>query len=314
VILFQGIITNNNKGIITLIDGTVGSSSFVNDDLSVELRKSVRKDEKIIASTSSFNAVLFRSGFHLKQFIHEGVSKQWLYAIEEPEKYAKWIIMANGDVGEPVYTSLIKKQNKRFLNFYEISYKGKHADIYKLKDRSMFSGSEDKNTLTANNGMYVDRASVSYVSVSKKGLYFDIGKLKRILLNANRLFFARNHFANVFQSDKTLDKERFKKSDSALKSVENCTGIVPLFMSMSICNYNPERLKSVLKLLMDYSVSPLALQKNNSSDSARAENAFAVTLEKIDKSRTDSELATIIKLVENISDHIRQVGSYLSRS
>ncbi len=135
-VLFQGIAVFNQDGIISVTDGTIGLSSFVNQDIAAELRTHVQPNEKVILSASFFHPVMFRSGFDLKQFIHEGVGDEWQESLVEPEKHASWIVLSSGYVGEPVYESLVKNQNNIFLYFYKLEFKGKHADIFKLKDNN----------------------------------------------------------------------------------------------------------------------------------------------------------------------------------
>lgn len=126
-----------NSGIITIIDGTRGSSSFYNDDIVKYLKKEVKPNENVLLAVSFFNPVAFKSGIQLSQIIHEGVSRQWPYAIQNPEHYVTWIVMANGKIGDPVYAALVEKENSDFLKYYDLTFKGNHANIYKLKDSSL---------------------------------------------------------------------------------------------------------------------------------------------------------------------------------
>jgi len=121
------------NGVITIQDGLKGSSAFVNQDIAAQLEQRVGRGDTVIMSTSSYNAVAFASGLGLRQFIHEGVSKEWNGAISEPDKYAKWIVAANNDVGEPVHESLIKNHKGAFLQKYTRVFKGAYASLYERK-------------------------------------------------------------------------------------------------------------------------------------------------------------------------------------
>lgn len=118
---------------INVIDGTKGSSAYVYEDISSALSQNVNDSDIVLLSTSKFNPIAFKSDIRLSQVIHEGVSKTWPDALSAPEKYAEWIVTAQGDIGEPVYTELIKNQKNKFLQNYELFYRGTHADIYKRK-------------------------------------------------------------------------------------------------------------------------------------------------------------------------------------
>lgn len=145
VILFQSYVTFNS-GIITIIDGYKGSSSFVNQDIAKVLKENVHPNERMLISTSFFSPVAFKSGVELQQMIHEGVSQEWPYAVVFPEKHqVKWIVTANGDIGEPVYTSLVRNQKDRFLEFYDLVYKGNHGNIYKLRDDAQIKIANEQN-------------------------------------------------------------------------------------------------------------------------------------------------------------------------
>ena len=215
VVIFQTM-TTQRSGIITLVDGTVGSSSFAHNDIALELKNKVSSDEKVIVSTSFFNPVLFKSGFHLEQFIHEGVSKEWTKATARPEDYAKWIVMANGDVGEPVYASLVKKQNNRFLSFYKLSYEGKHARIYKLRDENELFVSRNGGTIMIGKKPIVIRGVNSYDLAYKADQEIDdtFQKLHEAGINTVRFWMFGDGFADGFQPEAgIMNEERFKIAD-----------------------------------------------------------------------------------------------------
>lgn len=151
VIVIQQFITYRT-GIITVLDGTIGSSSFANQDIAMILKNNVKNGDKVVMANSFFNAVAFQSSFDLKQFIHEGVSEEWANTIVYPDNYAPWIVMANGDIGEPIYTSLIKKQGSVFLKTYKLFYIGKHANIYHLRNTDeLFIGKYNDKLLLGHN-------------------------------------------------------------------------------------------------------------------------------------------------------------------
>ena len=131
LIFFQSFIFWKKEGVITLIDGTKGASAFLNEDTSRFLKDSVKENEKVLLSMSAFNPVAFKSGLDLNHFIHEGVSKQWNFALEKPEEYATWIVMKKNDSSDPVYRSLVEKENKGFLNSYSLAFTGQESLIYK---------------------------------------------------------------------------------------------------------------------------------------------------------------------------------------
>jgi len=137
IILLQIILMYPNN-IITITDGTIGSSSYQYADTSDNLRQSIDDNDTILLSLSFYNPVAFKSGAQLKQIVHEGTGALWTQALTSPEKSkVDWIVMSNGSIGEPAYSTLITTQKSRFLKYYVLHHKGKHADIYQLKPNSL---------------------------------------------------------------------------------------------------------------------------------------------------------------------------------
>lgn len=125
-------VSTYSQGIITITDGTIGSSSYRNHDTAEALQKNVKPNDTVLMSLSVFNPVAFDSRVQLKQIIHEGVSKQWKKALQKPDNYADWVVVRNTP-GDPLYESFLIKNKDAFLNKYRIVYVGKEASIYQIK-------------------------------------------------------------------------------------------------------------------------------------------------------------------------------------
>jgi len=120
-------------GLITVFDGTRGASAFTDGDVAAVLHNNVQPGDAVLMSFISFSPLSFASGLDLRQYIHEGVRREWRPALDQPERYAKWVVMANGDVGDPVYTALGKVRPQAFLAHYSEVYHGVHASVYQRK-------------------------------------------------------------------------------------------------------------------------------------------------------------------------------------
>jgi hypothetical protein len=121
--------------VITLTDGVIGTSSLDVGDASNWLKKEVAsKKGNVLTSIAYNNALAFSTGMPLKRFIHEGTGNYWSDSLTMPSKHAEWIIMANGDVGDAIYTSLVTKQNPDFKNNFTLVMKGKHTNIYQRNE------------------------------------------------------------------------------------------------------------------------------------------------------------------------------------
>lgn len=141
VVMLQMFFTFND-GIITIIDGTIGASAFKKQDVSNHLKGRITEDQTVLLSIGFNNPVAFRIGVPLKNVIHEGVSKEWSWALLEPEKYADWIIVSNAQNGDPLYDALLKNNNDRLLSNYSIDFQGNEAAVYKRK-KGLFSSSDN---------------------------------------------------------------------------------------------------------------------------------------------------------------------------
>lgn len=115
-------ITNN---IITVQDGVRGSSGDFLDDIGQWVNKNA-SDGLILIPASSHDALIFISGLPLNRFITEGTGKYWRTSLKDPTKYAKYVIMHEGDL---VYKEL--HGNPKFLKNYYLIYKGEFSNVYK---------------------------------------------------------------------------------------------------------------------------------------------------------------------------------------
>lgn len=134
IIVLQTLVTYST-GIVTLIDGHSGKSSFYAGDIAAELEKGVQPDDKVLLPIYSFSPAVFKSGIRMDQIIHEGVSKQWPFALQKPEEYVDWIVMMN-DASDPIYKSLIIDRKEAFLQHYERVYVDNSTSIYKKKQNT----------------------------------------------------------------------------------------------------------------------------------------------------------------------------------
>lgn len=120
-------------GIASLVDGTIGSSSYYAVDMTEAVKTRVKPEDKVLMSLYSFNQVAFKSGIDLNQVVHEGVSRQWSQAQKNPENYADWVVMIN-EVSDPLYSSLVVNNKETFLKSYKLVYTGNNSSIYQRKN------------------------------------------------------------------------------------------------------------------------------------------------------------------------------------
>lgn len=167
LIIIQPLIFWQTKNIITITDGTQGTSSLNVADARDWLVENAGEDDGLILTSISFNnALAFSTGFKLKRFIHEGTGRYWETSLADPSVYAKWIVMANGDVGDPVYDALIKEGNSNFLKRYRLRARLEHLNVYELRNvPSDFVYAEGRE-------FYVNGARFRFVGVNSYDLIY----------------------------------------------------------------------------------------------------------------------------------------------
>jgi len=134
LLLTQSAYALTSSNIITLTDGTLGSSALAVSGEARWLSHHTQPDDLILTSIAYHSAFAFETGLPLRQFIHEGTDTLWQSALANPSPNTEWIIMMNGDVGDPVYNALIKKNNHWFNQHYQLAHRGRFLSIYQRSE------------------------------------------------------------------------------------------------------------------------------------------------------------------------------------
>lgn len=116
---------------VTIDDARYGASQKNVSEVSSYLSKNVlNPKDYVLISAASHDAIIFSSGLPMKQFIHEGTGVYWNNAIENPDRWARWIIMRTNDENDMTFR-LIK--DKEGFKKYRLVNQYPFADIYELK-------------------------------------------------------------------------------------------------------------------------------------------------------------------------------------
>lgn len=120
-----------NGDAVSIDDAQVGSSQKNVSEVSSWLRQHT-KDEKgfILISAASHDAVIFSSGLPMKKFIHEGTGAYWESAIQEPDRWARWIVMRTYSLSDSTYR--LTKDNSAFTH-YDLVDHYPFVDVYQIK-------------------------------------------------------------------------------------------------------------------------------------------------------------------------------------
>ena len=128
VIVLQSVTMHVSGDIITIQDGLRGSSGNFLDDIGLWLNKNAQ-DGFVLVAASSHDALIYMSGLQTDHFITEGMEKYWNASLEDPTKYATYVIMHEGDL---VYDRL--HQNPLFTSNYSLIYAGHLSNVYKVNE------------------------------------------------------------------------------------------------------------------------------------------------------------------------------------
>lgn len=121
-----------NNDAATIEDAVYGESARNVSEVSTWLYENAKDEEGfILMAVSSHDAIIFSSGLPMKKFIHEGTGAYWDYAVEDPDKWARWIVMRTHDLTDGVFKEVMDAEG---LKKYDLVEHYPFADIYQLKD------------------------------------------------------------------------------------------------------------------------------------------------------------------------------------
>jgi hypothetical protein len=121
-----------NKDAVTIDDAVYGASQKNVSEVSGWLRENAKdKPGFILISAASHDAIIFSSGLPMKKFIHEGTGAYWDYAVENPDKWARWIVVRTHDLNDMTFREI--RDAEGFKKYTLIDHYP-FADIYELKN------------------------------------------------------------------------------------------------------------------------------------------------------------------------------------
>lgn len=236
LIIFQSyVFLMVDRNVVTITEGLSGSSKFQYPDVSNYLKTHVKPNDKVLLSLSYFSPVAFKSGIKMDQVIHEGTGNYWAQSLNYPFKYPNWIVMSNGNIGDPVYGTLVNKQRNSFLAFYKLIYRGKNANIYERRAENEVFVRRDKTKLIAGTDPVIiigvnsyDLAYRTNEQIKENFAYF-----KKMKINTLRFWAFGDGISNGFQPQAGItNEERFKHMDYILAlAKENSIHVIPVLVN-----------------------------------------------------------------------------------
>jgi len=121
-----------SRDAVTIDDALTGASGKNVAEVSGWLKENTSdKEGFILISVASHDAIIFSSGLPMGKYIHEGTGKYWEAAVDEPDKWARWIVLRTHDMNDWTFREV--KDTEGFKNFELVDHYP-FADIYQLKD------------------------------------------------------------------------------------------------------------------------------------------------------------------------------------
>jgi len=120
-----------NADTVTIDDARVGSSQKNVTEVSGWLEQNTKNEKGfIMISVASHDAIIFSSNLPMKRFIHEGTGAYWDAAGQNPDLWARWIIMRTNDINDQTFKAIMDKPG---LANYDLVGQYPFADIYQIK-------------------------------------------------------------------------------------------------------------------------------------------------------------------------------------
>ena len=131
LLLFVTFFAFVNGDAVTIDDARVGSSQKNVSEVSEWLNANVKNAKGfILISAASHDAIIFSSGLPMKKFIHEGTGAYWKSATENPDRWARWIIMRSYSDDDSTWRLVNKTPG---FERYTLVEQYPFANIYELK-------------------------------------------------------------------------------------------------------------------------------------------------------------------------------------
>jgi hypothetical protein len=120
-----------NGDAVTIDDARIGSSQKNVTEVSGWLHNNA-KDEAgfILISAASHDSIIFSSGLPMKRFIHEGAGVYYDAALENPDRWARYIVVRSYSDDDSTWRAM--KDHPAFQHFELVDHYP-FADIYRLK-------------------------------------------------------------------------------------------------------------------------------------------------------------------------------------
>lgn len=132
LIVFVTFFSFANGDAVTVDDAKFGSSQKNVKEVSGWLQKNTLNEKGfILISVASHDSIIFSSGLPMKRFIHEGTGKYYQNALDDLDRWARWIVVRSYSDDDSTWKKI--KDNPE-LDHFELIESYPFADVYQLKN------------------------------------------------------------------------------------------------------------------------------------------------------------------------------------
>ncbi len=133
LIIFATFFSFANKDSIAIDEAKSGFYNQSNNpEFNMWMQKNVLNEKGfVLISIAAHDPVVFSSGLPMKRFIYEGTGAYFQNALDDPDQWARWIIMSGRFDNSSIWE---KVKNNPDFDHYEMVGSYYFADIYQLKD------------------------------------------------------------------------------------------------------------------------------------------------------------------------------------
>jgi hypothetical protein len=205
-----------HQGIITVAEGTTGSNTVDYGNVGTLLSQDVQPGQNVLLSTSLYSAVIFRSGFPMKDFITEGDSADWKNALQNPQNYVDWVVMGNQDLNDPIYVATLKDNPTQFQKYYRNVFCNPEICVYEKKTPAEMFVYVDGTNLQVNDTNYTIKGVNDYDLAYKSKPQIDaiLKNLNEIGVNTVRFWLFGDGNTDGFQTKSgVMNESRLQVAD-----------------------------------------------------------------------------------------------------
>ena len=196
------------------------------EDVALKLNELTKNEEQIIIPSELYHSFIphtKNSNLNKTQFIFEDEDEKWSSLLDFPGKNASWAILQNPKEKNSIYNLLKTQQGNNFSKYYTLEFKGKNAEIYKLKDKKDIPITTHKDKLLWRYDRFIIKGINSYnlTYKSRPEIEKTFQKLSEIGVNTIRFWAFKDGDKDGLQTSAGIMNEKKLQNLDFVMSMAN---------------------------------------------------------------------------------------------